>query len=147
MVTVGNAMRGAALQALKRVEVREPEIRVEQKTSLKLKENTPLKAMFRKMSEMPISAFSIQLREGGEDASCADRPRSVSVFALHPCPLPEAERVTANSLDGAVDFVVSAEPTAEVFLLGNPFNVAVREGHVLAGGPMVVARVGVIVIL
>jgi len=58
-------MRGAALQALKRVEVWEPEIRVEQKTSLKLKENTPLKAMFRKMSEMPISAFSIQLRKAG----------------------------------------------------------------------------------
>jgi hypothetical protein len=67
VVSVGDAMREAALQALKRVEDREPEMRVERKTSLKWKDNTPLKAIFRKMSEMPITALSFGLTEGRED--------------------------------------------------------------------------------
>jgi hypothetical protein len=67
-VTFGEAMREVVFQALKRVEVREPEQRTEQKGSLKLKENTPVKAVLGKMSEMPVTVLSFSVGEGGDDA-------------------------------------------------------------------------------
>ena len=61
-------------QALKTVEAKEPPYPSDQKRkAIKLKENTPLKNLFRQMAEMPLTVFSVTVPAEAE---------SVSIFFL-----------------------------------------------------------------
>ena len=70
VVALDETISQAVFQALKRVEAREPSYPTEQKRkSFKLKENTPLKSVFRQMAEMPLTVFSISSPVEAEAAS------------------------------------------------------------------------------
>jgi hypothetical protein len=70
VATVFPATTQAIFQALKRVEEREPKYPPDQKRKLlKIKENTPLKNLFRQMTEMPLTVFSISPPPGADSVS------------------------------------------------------------------------------
>ena len=86
-------IREACFQALGRVEAREPKYPSHTpKKSLKFKDNTPVKALFRKMAEMPLTVFSITLPDDGPD--------SISIFFLRtPFTVSEFRREIAQPIE------------------------------------------------
>ena len=84
--------RAACFQALERVEEREPMFPSHpQKKSLKFELNIPIKALFRKMADMPITVFSLTLQEEG--------PEVLSIFFLQtPFTVSEFRREIALAL-------------------------------------------------
>lgn len=70
VMALGQMMRQAALDALERVAAREPNVSSQAPKSMKIKPNTPMKSIFRQMSEMPATVFSItSLDDNGEGGS------------------------------------------------------------------------------
>ena|ERR1035441_2939851 len=75
VVAVGQVVREAVFEALRRVEAREPNIPVNPKAKLpKFKDNTPLKSFFRQMAAMPATVFSLTFPD--------DAPDSGTIFFL-----------------------------------------------------------------
>jgi len=71
IVSLESSVKQEVFQALKRVEAREPEYPTEHsQKSLKIKDNTPLKSIFRQMTEMPVTVFSMPLLNDDPDAIC-----------------------------------------------------------------------------
>ena len=69
VVAVGQVVREAVFEALRRVEAREPNIPVNPKAKLpKFKDNTPLKSFFRQMGELPATVFSLTFPDDGPDS-------------------------------------------------------------------------------
>jgi hypothetical protein len=74
VASIGENTTEAIFQALKQVEEREPQYPSESKRkSLKIKDNTPLKNLFRQMAEMPLTVFSFSVPAEAD---------SVSIFFL-----------------------------------------------------------------
>jgi len=70
VVSIEPTITKAVLDALRRVEAREPEYPSETKRrTLKLKENTPFKGVFRQMAEVSLTVFSINPPEEAEAIS------------------------------------------------------------------------------
>lgn len=88
----GAEFRAACFQALERVEKREPKFPSHlQKKSLKFELNIPIKFLFRKMVDMPVTVFSLTLPGEG--------PETLSIFFLRtPFTVSEFRREIALTL-------------------------------------------------
>ncbi|HEY5043661.1 MAG TPA: hypothetical protein VIK53_16940 [Verrucomicrobiae bacterium] len=75
ILSLESSVKQEVFQALKRVETRETEYPKEHsQRSLKIKDNTPLKSIFRQMAEMPVTVFSMPLLD--------DDPDAISIFFI-----------------------------------------------------------------
>ncbi|HEY2329321.1 MAG TPA: hypothetical protein VGI63_05865 [Verrucomicrobiae bacterium] len=75
IVSLESSVKQEVYQALKRIEAREPEYPTgHSQKSLKFKDNTSLKSIFRQMAEMPVTVFSMPLLD--------DDPDAISIFFI-----------------------------------------------------------------
>ena len=64
IVVVEKETRNALLEALRRVEKREPKMRdPNRQARIKIKDNTPIKSIFKQMAAIPFTVFSITFAE------------------------------------------------------------------------------------